>query len=174
MSTSRNPTMVTRRCLSNAVASLCAMDPDLDGIVARFGNPPLWARYPGFATLVRIILEQQVSLASAGKAYARLQATAGRVTPRRVLELGVAGMRNAGLTRQKSAYCRNFARHITDGKLNLREMAGQDESAIREALLGVSGIGPWTADIFMLMALRRPDVWPYGDLALAKASQRYE
>ena len=52
---------VTRRCLSNAVASLCAMDPDLDGIVARFGNPPLWARYPGFATLVRIILEQQVS-----------------------------------------------------------------------------------------------------------------
>ena len=163
---------VTSGSLRRAVEFLCAKDADLENVVSQFGHPPLWARYPGFATLVRIILEQQVSLASARMAYARLQAAAGRITPRRILALRTSGLGKAGLTRQKSTYCVNLATRIVEGTLNLRDMAIKDEAVIRESLLNVSGIGRWTVDIFLLMALRRPDVWPVGDLALAKSVQQ--
>ena len=163
---------VTSGSLRRAVESLCAKDADLENVVSQFGHPPLWARSPGFATLVRIILEQQVSLASARMAYARLQAAAGRITPRRILALRTSGLGKAGLTRQKSTYCVNLATRIVEGTLNLRDMAIKDEAVIRGSLLNVSGIGRWTVDIFLLMALRRPDVWPVGDLALAKSIQQ--
>lgn len=141
-------------------------------MVQRFGPPPLWARRPGFSTLIRIILEQQVSLASARAAYSRLQAAAGRVTPWRVAALSEKRLRNAGLTRQKAAYCRGVATHIIDGKLDLGRLDRLADEAVRDELLRVPGIGRWTADIYLLMALRRPDVWPEGDLALAKAARR--
>ncbi len=141
-------------------------------MVERFGPPPLWARRPGFATLTRIILEQQVSLASARAAYSRLQAAAGRVIPSRVAALSEARLRRAGLTRQKAAYCRGLATHIIDGKLVLGRLDRLADDTVRQALLQVPGIGRWTADIYLLMALGRPDVWPEGDLALAKAASR--
>ena len=97
---------------------------------------------------------------------------AGRVTPGRVAALGEARLRRAGLTRQKAAYCCNIAGCVLDGSLPLGRLARLDDDAGREQLLRVSGIGPWTADIYLLMALCRPDVWPDGDLALAKAAQR--
>ena len=154
------------------VKELVARDRDLARVVQRFGPPPLWGRRPGFAALVRIILEQQVSLASARAAYTRLKATAGRVTPYRIARLSDNRIRRAGLTRQKAWYCRNLAQCIVDGKLTLNHLLYFDELTGRSKLLQVPGIGPWTADIYLLMVLRRPDVWPYGDLALAKAAQQ--
>jgi DNA-3-methyladenine glycosylase II len=158
--------------LGLAVAELAARDPDLAAVVERFGPPPLWARRPGFSTLVRIILEQQVSLRSAAAAYARLQAVAGRVTPARVAAIGERDLCAAGLTRQKAAYCRGLANAIVAGGLDLDGLDGMPDDDVRSALIELPGIGPWTADIYLLMALRRPDVWPNGDLALARALQR--
>ncbi len=159
------------RSLRRAVRTLAARDPDLAAAVARLGPPPLWARRPGFATLVRIILEQQVSLASAAATYRRLRAAAGRVTPARVAFAGEASLRAAGVTRQKAVYCCALAREVTSGRLALAALGHLPETAVRSRLLQLPGVGPWTADIYLLMALRRPDVWPRGDLALARAAQ---
>lgn len=163
---------LTTNTLLRGVRTLGDRDGHLAEVVERFGPPPLWARRPGFATLVRIILEQQVSLASGRAAYSRLQAAAGRVTPGRVARVSETRLRRAGLTRQKAAYCRTLAASIVDGTLTLDRLTRLGDDEARSRLLEVSGIGPWTADIYLLMALRRPDVWPVGDLALAKAAQR--
>lgn len=157
--------------LRDGVAALVARDRDLARVVERFGPPPLWARRPGFATLVRIILEQQVSLTSAAAAYRRLQGAAGRVTPAKVAAAGERCLRSAGLTRQKAAYCHGVARAIVDGRLDLAALETLPAAAVRRTLTDLPGVGAWTADIYLLMALRRPDVWPSGDLALAKAAQ---
>ncbi|MGQ0569038.1 MAG: DNA-3-methyladenine glycosylase family protein [Armatimonadota bacterium] len=158
--------------LLRGVSELSARDRDLAQVIRRYGPPPLWARRPGFATLVRIILEQQVSLASAEAAYGRLQNVVGRVTPHRVMATTEGRLESAGLTRQKAAYCHALARALLAGTLNLAAIAQFTDDAVRSSLLQLPGIGPWTADIYLLMALRRADVWPQGDLALAKAAQQ--
>jgi DNA-3-methyladenine glycosylase II len=132
----------------------------------------MWAREPGFPTLIHIILEQQVSLASARAAYDRLLVAASPLTPARFLELDDAELKTIGFSRQKTAYGRELAGAILDGRLNLTELGTLDDADVRSELMGIKGIGPWTADIYLLMALRRPDVWPSGDLALASAAQR--
>jgi DNA-3-methyladenine glycosylase II len=91
------------------------------------------------------------------------------MTPERVLDRGVPGLHRLGITRQKAAYCHALAAAVQDGSLSLARIARSDDVAGRSALLALHGIGPWSADIYYLMALRRPDVWPVGDLALAVA-----
>ena len=160
-----------------AVDALSATDPDLAAIVARHGAPPLWGREPGFETLVQIILEQQVSLGSAVAAVGRLRSALGidasaPLTPQAVLELGEEAMRGAGLTRQKAGYLVGLASDLTTGRLDLVAVAAESDEDARTALMSVAGIGRWTADIYLLMALGRPDIWPDGDLALAAATRR--
>jgi DNA-3-methyladenine glycosylase II len=120
---------------------------------------------------VRIILEQQVSLASGRAVYLRLCRELGRVTPHAVAAVSEDRLRGCGLTRQKASYCRALAEAIVEGRLDLAALASQDNEAVGAVLQQHPGIGPWTTDIYLLMALRRPDVWPRGDLALAKAAQ---
>ncbi|RIK35106.1 MAG: DNA-3-methyladenine glycosylase 2 family protein [Chloroflexi bacterium] len=158
--------------LQDAVAALVAADHHLAGIVTRYGPPPLWAREPGFPTLIHIILEQQVSLASARAAFDRLLAAVSPLTPARFLTLDDATLRAIGFSRQKAGYARHLAQTLLAGQLDLDQLAQQDDAAVRSALLALKGIGPWSADIYLLMALRRPDVWPVGDLALQVAMQR--
>jgi len=157
--------------LLRAVALVATVDPKLGGIVERHGPPPLWARDPSFTTLVRIILEQQVSLTSAEAALGRLERAAGAITPDAVVTLGEPGMAAAGLTRQKSRYLAELATRITDGRLDLARVAALPDDDARAKLMELPGIGRWTADIYLLMALGRPDIWPIGDIALASASQ---
>ena len=145
------------------------MDPDLAHIFERFGEPPMWGRRPGFPTLVQIILEQQVSLAAVRTVYRRLHARLGGITPDRIHAMQVTGLRDFGLTRQKAAYCFGLASRILDGTLDLARVARAPDADGRAALLAVPGLGPWSVDIYYLMALRRPDIWPQGDLALAAA-----
>ncbi len=160
---------ITRRTLKRAVAELAERDADLAGIVRRHGAPPLWGRRPGFATLVHIILEQQVSLASARAAFDRLRAAAVPLEPETFLRLRAPRLRRIGFSRQKAGYCRGLARSIQRGEVDLGTMARKPTTQARKELLTIKGIGPWTADIYLLMALGRPDVWPPGDLALVKA-----
>jgi DNA-3-methyladenine glycosylase II len=156
----------------NGVEALSGADPDLAAVVARFGASPLWARRPGYATLVQIVLEQQVSLASGRATFGRLRDVCGEVTPERVARLTERQIRSAGVTRQKTSYCLGIAHQIVEGTLDLGRLSRADDHDARRRLVEVRGIGPWTADIYLLMALGRPDVWPDGDLALATAAQQ--
>jgi DNA-3-methyladenine glycosylase II len=163
--------LLTENTLLVAVAELAQRDPDLGEVVARFGPPPLWAREPGFPTLVWMILEQQVSLASARAAYDRLAAAVGEITPASVLELDDATLRAIGFSRQKTGYTRYLAAAIVEGRFEPQTLAGLDDDAVRAALVALKGIGPWTAEVYLLMALRRPDAWPIHDLGLLVAAQ---
>ncbi len=146
--------------------------PDFARLVSRLGNPPLWARKPGFPTLVHIILEQQVSLASARAAFDKLNTAAGPLTPEQFLEFSATELKGFGFSRQKTRYCQDLARALLLGDLDLLALETLDDQAVRNRLTELKGIGPWTADIYLLMALLRPDVWPAGDLALAVAIQK--
>jgi DNA-3-methyladenine glycosylase II len=163
------PRTLTRQALHEASGLLAARDAAFAGIRERLGTPPLWGRRPGYATLVRIILEQQVSLASARTLYRRLYAHLGGMTPEHVASSSITALREFGLTRQKAGYCHGLALRLQDGSLDLTAVARAPDAAGRAALLDVPGLGPWSVDIYYLMALRRPDVWPTGDLALAVA-----
>jgi DNA-3-methyladenine glycosylase II len=158
--------------LAEGVRELAAQDSDLAAVVARFGPPPLWLRQPGFASLVKMILEQQVSLASACAAYARLQGCVGRVTPHTVLGVEPTRLHQAGITRQKTRYCQELAQRVVSGSLNLGDLAERSNREVVAALIEVPGIGRWTAEVYLLMALGRVDVWPWGDVALATAVWR--
>lgn len=168
-------TVATSRLTSDLLASgaraLARRDAALAAVVARYGIPPMWGRRAGFATLVQIVLEQQVSLASGRAAFARLVALAGEATPERIAALSEVRLRTAGLTRQKAAYIRELALATLDGRFDPLRLARLDDDDAREALLALHGIGRWTADIYLLMALRRADVWPSGDLAIAIAAR---
>ena len=162
---------LTQRTLALGLQYLSECDADLAQILSKLGPPPMWPREPGFPTLIHIILEQQVSLASALAAFNRLLAAASPLTPQRFLELGDVSLKNIGFSRQKMVYSRYLAESIVQGRLDLEMLSTMDDQTARSALLQLKGIGPWTADIYLLMALRRPDMWPSGDLALAKAVQ---
>jgi DNA-3-methyladenine glycosylase II len=131
----------------------------------------MWGREPGFQTLVLIILEQQVSLASAHFAFQRLKEVARPLTPAHFLRCSHGELRKAGFSRQKMSYCRGLAESVLAGELCLKELESMDDDAARSRLTAIKGIGQWSADIYLLRALLRPDVWPSGDLALAKAVQ---
>lgn len=159
--------------LRRGVRVLARRDPDLARILRDHGPPPLWAREPGFPTLIHIILEQQVSLASAQAAFNRLTAACrGRITPRSLLKFDDAELKVIGFSRQKAGYARHLAQAVLAGEVDLEALDAVEDEAARAALVRLKGIGPWTADIYLLMCLRRPDVWPHGDLALAVAVQQ--
>jgi len=141
-------------------------------LLAELGAPPTWFREPGFPTLVHIILEQQISLASARAAFTRLLSLAAPLTPQNFLALDERQLKQVGFSRQKIIYARHLAQLISDGQLNLQKLDALDDAGVKAELMKVKGIGAWTADIYLLMALRRPDAWPIGDLALAVAVQK--
>jgi len=164
--------VLDQRSFATALAELCGTDRDLAAIVERHGVPEFWAREPGFPTLVLLILEQQVSLASARAAYDRLVLRLGDLTPRGVLDSTDEELRADGFSRQKNGYVRALAAAIEEGSLDLDAVAGLDDVDVRTTLVALPGIGPWTAEVYLLSALRRPDTWPTGDIALQEGARR--
>jgi DNA-3-methyladenine glycosylase II len=165
------PRVLTQATLAAGARELARRDADLAAILDRHGMPPMWGRRPGFATLIHIVLEQQVSIAAARTLFSRIGASIGGVTPANIAARGVRGLRRLGMTRQKASYCHGLALAVRNGELDLVGVGRASDDAGRQALLALRGIGPWSADVYCLMALRRPDVWPSGDLALAVALQ---
>ncbi|OLC98509.1 MAG: DNA-3-methyladenine glycosylase 2 family protein [Acidobacteria bacterium] len=163
--------MLDKALFLRSVGRLTAGDHDLARVVKTYGVPPLWVREPGFPTLVYIILEQQVSLASARAAFERLKAATKPLTPRRFLKLTDAELLRIGFSRQKTLYTRLLAESLARRHFDLRYLHELHDDAARKMLIAFKGIGRWTADIYLLSALRRPDIWPTGDLALATAVQ---
>jgi DNA-3-methyladenine glycosylase II len=167
----RAPKRLTRASLARGVAALSEADADLAGVARAYGVPPLWEREEGFPVLVLIILEQQVSLASALAAFEKLKAAASPLTPESFLAFDDAALRAFGFSRQKALYCRLAARAVVEGGLDFDALRALDDDAVRATLLRLKGVGPWTAEIYLLRALLRPDAWPSGDLALQLAAR---
>ena len=158
--------------LRQAVEYLEMRDRHLKLVVSKFGPPPLWEREEGFKTLIDIILGQQVSLTSAKAAYDKLLKKIGSITSVNFLKLSDVELKLIGFSRQKTSYGRNLADAIITERLNLTELSDLDDAQAKKQLMNIKGIGPWTADIYLLMALGRPDIWPNGDIALASAVQK--
>src|SRR5262245_45667108 len=158
--------------LSIIVERLAKRDNALASVVDLYGMPPLWPREPGFATLLQIILEQQVSLASAKAAFDRLSAAVSPLTPQSFLTLDDAQLKTIGFSRQKTRYGRELARAMVAGSLNLEDLAFRDDDVVRAELTKVAGIGNWTVDIYLLLVLRRPDAFAPTDLALQTAARQ--
>lgn len=162
-------TILNEEIFSQGVRLLADRDGHLAEVVKTYGLPPLWVREPGFPTLVYIILEQQVSLASAKAAFDRLNAAVKPLTPGAFLKLNDAELLRIGFSRQKTLYARLFAESLARRHFDLRYLHDLPDDSAHKMLIAFKGIGRWTADIYLLSALRRPDIWPIGDLALATA-----
>ena len=163
---------MNQSALMEGVRYLAEEDSLLAKAVSTCGPPPLWGMEQGFHTLIRIILEQQVSLASAKAAYDRLARTIHPVGPSSFLSLTDAALKQIGFSRQKTRYGRELANAIIDGELDLAGVDRLNDVDAKRELMTITGIGSWTADIYLLRALGRVDIWPLGDLALEVAIQR--
>ena len=163
--------ILNEEAFSQGVRLLTERDEHLAEVVENYGPPPLWVREPGFPTLVYIILEQQVSLASAKAAFDRLKAAVKPLSPKGFLKLDDAELLRIGFSRQKSLYTRLLAESLARRHFDLRCLHYLPDDTAHKMLIAFKGIGRWTADIYLLSALRRPDIWPAGDLALATAVQ---
>lgn len=126
------------------IASLLKLDPLFDIIHQQYGSPPNWRRKPGFVTLCKLILEQQVSLASAHAHFLKLQTYLGDFTPERILMLDDQEMRNCQISRQKSSYLRNLSTAILEKRIDPDDLASLEEQAVRSQLTAIKGIGNWT------------------------------
>src|ERR1700744_1192690 len=151
---------------------LAANDADLGVIINTYGYPPMWSRANSFETLVHIILEQQVSLASALSALNKLKERVQELTPARVLLLTDEEMRASYVSRQKTGYIRYLAEALLSGQLKLGELPHLPDEAVRGKLVALKGIGNWTADGYLMFALQRADIFPIGDLAAVNALKR--
>ncbi|GAB2585814.1 3-methyladenine DNA glycosylase [Paractinoplanes abujensis] len=161
--------MLTEASLHAGVDELSRREPVFAAVVERHGMPVLWDREPGFPSLLHIMLEQQVSLASARAVFDRLRAQAGPLTPESLLALDDQQLRAVGFSRQKTRYARAAATAVLEGTLNLDELATLDDAEVDRQLQALPGIGPWTSTIYRLSVLGRPDAWPAGDLAVIAA-----
>jgi len=157
----------------NNFHSLCDIlakkDNDLENIITQHGYPPLWSRIPSFATLIHIILEQQVSLSSAKAAFLKLESKIGHVSPKKILQLSDEEMKACYFSRQKMRYARHLAEVILNGELNIDALLNLPDDIVRMQLKKVTGIGNWTVDIFLMMVLHRIDCFAMRDVALIKS-----
>jgi len=129
----------------------------------------MWDRPSDFQTLVHLVLEQQVSLASAQACLDKLIALMGHLSPKKFLQLDDSALRECGFSRQKTSYCRGIAEHLLANNSFLRDLEEQSDEEARSRLMALKGIGIWTANVYLLMVLCRADVWPRGDRALIVA-----
>jgi len=154
---------------SRACAALAAADAQLGGVIARHGQVHLVSRGDPFVTLTRSIVGQQISVKAAQAVWTRFERACGTVVPQRVARMRLATFTNAGLSGRKAEYVRDLAGHFVSGEVDPARWPAQDDEAIIEELVQVRGIGRWTAEMFLIFNLLRPDVFPVDDLGLLKA-----
>ena len=159
--------------MKEAIVHLREADPVMRAIIDQVGAYQIQFRDPDFETLVKSIVYQQLSGRVAGVIFGRVtDAAGGRLTPEGILKLRPVRMRTLGLSGQKTAYIRDLARHTRDGRLAFEELARLPDEAVIERLTEVKGIGVWTAHMFLIFALRRPNVLPTGDLGIRNAIRK--
>ena len=147
------------------------LEPRFAGVLHRHGEPPSRKRRGGFETVLKIIVQQQVSIASAEAIWRRLRLGLGTVNPAAVLARDDDALRAFGLSRQKAAYARGLAEAVASGSLNFRKIRGMADEAVIEDLIRIKGVGRWTAEIYLLGVMQRPDIWPAADIALMESAR---
>lgn len=155
-----------------ALLALAERDRDIAAALAVIGPPPDRSRPPGFASLLRAIVGQQISSAAAAALWTRIVAAIDPLTPEAVARLDLDDLRGLGLSRQKALYAQGLARDLLDRRIDLDLVPTLEDEAAIAHLIQIKGIGRWSAEIYLLFALNRPDVFPAGDLALQIAMQR--
>lgn len=163
------PKQLSLRSLATFSKQLAERDEHMAIVYAKYGSPPMWDREPGFATLIKIILEQQVSLSSAKACFDKLTNAIGDVTPENVLSLDDAELKMVGFSRQKTNYARHLSNAVLEKTLDLDTLSKASDTDVKAELIKLKGIGEWTSDIYLLMALLRTDIMPKGDIALHAA-----
>ena len=163
---------LNKRNLAAAAKRLAEEQEEFAIVLAAYGTPPLWDRPAGFATLLQIILEQQVSLASAKACFDKLGAHLGEVTPAALMRVNDNELRMIGFSRQKAAYARHLAEAVLEQRIDLNSIHLMEDAEAKAELTRLKGVGEWTSDIYLLMAMLRPDVMPKGDIALHAAYQK--
>jgi DNA-3-methyladenine glycosylase II len=171
MNKSLNEPVLNEETYHRGIHELITRNSDLAEVISRYGVPPFWTHSPGFSGIVLSILSQQVSLESADAAYAKLETKLGEITPEQFMLLDDDTLRDIGFSRQKASYVRGLAHAIVSGGFDLQALESMENEQVRNRLMDIRGIGAWTADTYLLFALRRADAWPSGDLALIKAIQ---
>ncbi len=163
---------LNNRTLKNACRDLAAADPCLELVHETYGTPPLWDRPAGFVTLLHIILEQQVSLASAKACFDKLAARIGDVSPENLLRLNDIEMKTVGFSRQKTTYARHLSESVLNKSIDFDCLHKFPDAEVKAELVKLKGVGEWTSDIYLLMAMLRPDIMPKGDIALHEAYRK--
>jgi DNA-3-methyladenine glycosylase II len=158
--------------LAAALSTLARRDPDIAAALRAIGPPPPRDRPPGFSSLLRAIVAQQISAASAAALWARLAAAVDPIAPETIAPLGLDALRALGFSRQKALYAQGLARDVLEQRVDLDLLSTLDDEAAVAHLVRIKGIGRWSAEVYLLFALGRTDVFPAGDLALAVALQR--
>jgi DNA-3-methyladenine glycosylase II len=148
------------------IKRLIKIDRIFELINDRYGNPPNWKRPQGFISLSRIILEQQVSLASANAHFIKLSSYLNDFTPSEILRLTDVEMRNCQISRQKAKYLQALSGAIINGSIDLEKLSESDEADVRKQLIALKGIGNWTADIYLMFCLQAKNIFPSGDVAI--------
>ena len=158
--------VTTAERLRESLDAIAALEPGFAAAIGRVGYPQPRVREPGYETLLRTIVGQQVSVAAAAAVWRKLEAELGEgCVPGVLLERDFDALRSCGLSRQKQGYARSLAEMVTSGAIDLHALPEDDEEAI-ELLTRIKGIGRWSAEIYLLFAEGRPDIWPAGDLAV--------
>jgi DNA-3-methyladenine glycosylase II len=163
---------LNERSLKRAAKELAQRHAEFAIVYEKYGTPPLWDRPTGFATLLQIILEQQVSLASAKACFDKLAARIGDISPENLLTLNDAELKRVGFSRQKAAYARHLSEALLEKRIDLDALHVLPDAEVKTELIKLKGVGEWTSDIYLLMAMLRPDVMPKGDIALHSAYQK--
>lgn len=148
---------------------LAAKDPHLLQILEVYGYPPFWSREPSFATLIHIILEQQVSLASARAAFVKLKSYIGEINPEKILKLTDEELKQCYFSRQKTIYAKCLAQAFAEKIITIEQLINSHDEEIRKTLTDIKGIGNWTVDVFLMMCLHSADLFPFGDIALVNS-----
>ncbi|TLV01505.1 DNA-3-methyladenine glycosylase family protein [Dyadobacter luticola] len=166
------PTTFNQENFHEICDQLAEMDADLKSVLEKYGYPPMWTRPNTFETLVHIILEQQVSLASALAALNKLREKTKTLTPETLLLLNDEEMRACYVSRQKAAYLRGLALSLQNGETDLTLFPSLPDEKVREKLIRLKGIGHWTIDVYFMFVLQRIDIFPLGDLAAINGTKR--
>ena len=164
-----SPATATPDYWYQACRYLARQDRILKRLIPRYGSASLESRGDAFVTLARSIVGQQISVKAAQAVWDRFAVLAGNVTPAAILDLTEEAMRGAGLSRRKVSYLQDLASHFENGKIHVQEWAHLPDEAIISELVTIRGIGRWTAEMFLMFHLLRPDVLPLDDVGLIKA-----
>lgn len=162
----------TQQNLHQLCDELANSDASFTSIISSYGYPPFWSRPNTFESLIHIILEQQVSLASALSALQKLKEKIGEISAENLLALTGEELKACYFSRQKTVYARDLAANILNGNLNLDELETFSDDEVRAKLTAIKGIGNWTTDIYLIFVLHRLDIFPIGDLAVVQAIKR--